>query len=51
MTSQTSYQLCQNKEQLPRNDTEVRQRLSNQLRAVPVPRDLSGLRARTEKLL
>ena len=67
-TSQTSIieKLCRNKERLPRNDAEVRQRPNNQLRvgssklqklasvkssAVPAPRDLSGLRARIEKPL
>jgi hypothetical protein len=58
--------LCRNKKRLPRNDAEVRQQPNNQLRvgssklqklasvkssAVPAPRDLSGLRARIEKLL
>jgi len=68
VTSQTSPfdKLCRNKEPLPRNDTEVKQWLSNQLRvgssklrrlasvkssAVPARKDLSGSRARIEKLL
>ena len=66
-TSQTSVnEICRNQKCLPRNDPDARQRLSNQLRvgssklqrlasvkssAGPAPRDLSGLRARTEKRL